>query len=335
MATLSDVAREARVSPTTVSRYLNKNIDLPATTRSRIDAAIVRLDYRPNLLAKRLSTGKAEAISLVIPEIANPFFAGLAGAVEVAADRHGYAVYISSTHGSRARELSALERLRDQHVDGLILMIDRPDDGALARVLERHRNVIVLDEDVPGPDLPRIFVENEKGGYLAARHLIEAGHRRIAFVAGPAGMMSVRERLAGFNRAMIEASLPVLPDWTMRGEYSRHFGAATARHLLNAAERPTAVFAASDYVAIGMLDVFRDAGLDVPRDISIIGFDDMPFVDLVSPALTTIRQPIAEMGRLAFSLLLDLLDGRKAPPLTRLPVALVERQSVASPKEKN
>lgn len=333
MATLNDVAEAAGVSPTLVSRYLNHRIELPAATRQRIDEAVARLDYRPNLLAKRLSTGRTEAISLVTPEIANPFFAELAAAIEAEAERHGYAVYISSTHGDPAREADAIRRLGDQHVDGLIMMTNRPDDGALAALLRRHSNVVLVDEDVPDVDLPRIFVENENGAYLAAMHLIDAGHRDIALIGGPPGLLSVRERLAGFERAMRERGLPLRPERVLLGDYSRQFGHAALLHLLDGEERPTAILACSDYIAVGVLQAARHRGLAVPADMSLVGFDDMPFAELVDPPLTTVRQPVAEMGRLAFERLLARLSNADTPPLTRLPVELVIRHSVARRKD--
>ncbi|MEO5806298.1 LacI family DNA-binding transcriptional regulator [Devosia sp.] len=329
MATLSDVATAAGVSPTAVSRYLNNRIELPQGTRDRIDAAIAKLDYRPNLLAKRLSTGKSEAISIVTPEISNPFFAELAAAVEAAADSHGYAVYMSSTRGDPLREIDAIKRLQDQHVDGLIMMTNRPDDGTLAALLRHIDNVVLLDEDIPGVSVPKVFVENEQGAYLGTRHLIEAGHRDIALISGPAGLMSVRERQTGFRRAMVEAGLPIRAEWLMLGEYSRAYGAQSAKTLLEGSVRPTAIMACSDYLAIGVLQAVRQAGLVVPDDLSLVGFDDMAFAELVDPPLTTIRQPVAEMGRLAFERLLALLNKTEVATEIRLPVELVVRRSVA------
>lgn len=326
MATLSEVAEVAGVSPTAVSRYLNNRIELPQGTRDRIDAAIAKLDYRPNLLAKRLSTGKSEAISLVTPEIGNPFFAELASAIEAEAQLHGYAVYMSSTRGDVAREVDAIKRLADQHVDGMILMTNRPDDGTLAGLLKHQANVVLLDEDVPGVARPRVFVENEQGAYLGTKHLIEAGHTQIALISGPHELMSVRERLAGYNRAMAEAGLVPNPEWIKLGQYSSAFGRVAGLYLLSQPERPTAILACADYLAIGVLKAARDLGLSVPADLSLVGFDDMPFAELVD--LTTVRQPIAEMGKLAFLRLLDLLNRQPSIPLTRLPVELVVRRSV-------
>jgi LacI family transcriptional regulator len=329
MATLNDVAQQAGVSPTLVSRYLNNRIELPAATRERIDAAIARLEYRPNLLAKRLSTGRAEAISLVTPEIANPFFAELAAVIEAEAEQHGYAVYVTSTRGDPVRAADAVRRLRDQHVDGLIMMNNHPDDGTLAGLLGGVRNVVLVDEDVPGVDVPRIFVENQHGAWLATRHLIESGHRDIALIGGPQGLLSVRERLAGFRQAMREDDLPAPLEWMLLGSYSREFGQSAAGRLLDGPRRPSAILACSDYIAVGVLLEARRRGLSLPRDMSLVGFDDMPFAELVDPPLTTVRQPIAELGRVACERLFALLNETEASPLTRLPVELVVRQSVA------
>ena len=332
MATLSDVAAEAGVSPTAVSRYLNNRIDLPQATRDRIDAAIAKLDYRPNLLARRLSTGKSEAIAFVTPDIANPFFAELAAAVERHAHANGYSVYITSTGGNADAEINAIRRMADSHVDGLIMTTNRVDDGSLANLLAGRENVVLLDEDIAGVSVPRIFVDNAEGTYQAARHLIEMGHKDIALIGGPHQLMSVNERLAGFTRAMDEAGLPVRPGWVMLGDYTRDYGVAAASVLLDAVDLPTAILACSDYIAIGVIQVVRAHGLSIPGDISLVGFDDMAFAELVDPPLTTIRQPVAAMGELAVKHLLALLDGQSPPAETRLPVELVTRQSVAPPR---
>jgi LacI family transcriptional regulator len=334
MATLSDVATEAGVSPTTVSRYLNNRIELPQTTRDRIDAAIALLDYRPNLLARRLSTGKSEAIALVTPDIANPFFAELAAAVEREAHASGYSVYISSTQGHADAEVKAIRRMADGHVDGLIMTTNRVDDGSLATLLGGRNNVVLLDEDIDGVSVPRVFVDNAEGAYRATRHLIDMGHSRIALIGGPHRLMSVNERLAGFTRAMAEASLSVRDGWVLLGDYTRDYGIAAASVLLDGPDRPTAILACSDYIAIGVIQVVRAHGLGIPEDISLVGFDDMAFAALVDPPLTTIRQPVADMGERAVRHLLALLDGKAPPAETRLPVDLVVRQSVAPPPNK-
>lgn len=334
MATLQDVALAAGVSKTTVSRYLNKSIELPASTIARIDAAIAKHDYRPNLMARRLSMGRTEAIGLVVPEIREPFFAELASAVEDEADRHGYTIFISSTRSDRDRELASLDRLRDHHVDGLIMLTNTADDGTLARAMAKRRNLVLLDEDIPGVTVPKVFVENEAGGYRATRYLIDAGHQRIGYLGGPTGLMSSRERYDGFMRAMAGASLEVAPALVHRGSFSPDFARDATLEMVRGAAPPTAIFASSDYLAIGALTGLRQAGIDVPREMSFISFDDTPLGAMLTPALTAIRQPIEALGRHGFQALYALMTRKPAMKLTRLPVELIERDSVSTPRAK-
>jgi LacI family transcriptional regulator len=333
MATIHDVAQDAGVSPTTVSRYLNNRIELPATTSARIDAAIQKLDYRPNILAKRLSTGKTEAIGLVTPDIREPFFAELASAVEDEADRHGYTIFMASTRSDRAREIAAINRLHDRHVDGLIMMTNTPDDGTLAKLIGRRRNVVLVDEDIPGVNVPRVFVENEAGAREATQHLIEAGHRSIGFIGGPAGLFSTREREAGFRRALQEAGIATRDELVRIGSFSPDFAKDAVEEFLAMDEPPTAIFASSDCLVIGSVRGLRNAGVSVPDEISLVGFDDVPMTDLLQPPLTSVRQPIEALGRQGFLALFALLNGKQPAMLTRLPVELIRRGSVASPRK--
>jgi LacI family transcriptional regulator len=332
MSSIVEVAEMAKVSTTTVSRYLNNRIELPSDTAARIDAAISALDYRPNILAKRLSLGRSEAIGLMTPEIANPFFAELAAAVEDEAEKHGYSVFMTSTGGNRDREIRSLKRLKDGHVDGLVMMTNRPDDGSLAASLHQYGHIVLVDEDIPGVNVPKIFVENREGASAATRCLIEAGHTRIAHIGGPAALFSAIERLDGYSSALTAAGIQVERDLVRQGEYSREFGLTAMNDLLASAAPPTAVFAGSDFIAIGAMQAVRARGLSVPHDISLVGFDDMPFADLLAPGLTTIRQPTAELGRSGFRALLALMQKKTPADLTRLPVTLVERESVAAPR---
>jgi LacI family transcriptional regulator len=333
MATIHDVAQDAGVSPTTVSRYLNNRIELPAATSARIDAAIRKLDYRPNILAKRLSTGRSDAIGLVAPEIREPFFAELASAVEDEADRHGYTIFMSSTRSDRAREIAAINRLHDRHVDGLIMMTNTPDDGTLAALIAKRRNVVLVDEDIPGVNVPRVFVENEAGAHAATRHLIEAGHRSIAYLGGPEGLFSAVERRAGFIRAMREAGLGMPEELMRTGSFAQEFAKHAVTELMNLESPPTAIFASSDYLCIGAVIGLKAAGLSMPEDVSLVGFDDVrPMSELMHPPLTAVRQPIEALGRRGFLALFALLNGEQPEMLTRLPVELIKRASVAGPR---
>ena len=331
-ATIRDVAAAARVSPSAVSRHLNKTLALPPATAARIESACTALGYRPNHLAKRLSLGQSEMIGLATPEISNPFFAALAAAAEAEAQEAGYSLLITSTSEDLAREIANIDRLASGQVDGMLVLTNRPDDGQLKRLIDGRTDVVLLDEDVPGARVARIFVENEEGAAAATTALIAAGHRRIAHVGGPKDLFSARERFAGFTAALARAGLPCDGRLVRFGTYDRASGLASIRALLAEMPAPTAVFTGSDYIAIGVLAGLREAGLSVPADVSIASFDDMPFADLLDPPLTTVRQPINDLGRQGIRTLLQQIRSGEITGTRRLPTVLVERHSVMPPK---
>jgi LacI family transcriptional regulator len=335
MPTIHDVAHRAGVSSTTVSRYLNHRIDLPAQTAARIDAAIEALGYRPNITAKRLSTGRTESIGMVVPDIREPIFAELAAAVEDEADNHGYTIYLSTTRSDPSREVAAIERLHDRHVDGLIIITDRPDDGTLARLIgTQQRPVVLLGEDIAGAQVPRVFLANEEGAHAATRHLIEWGHTDIAYIGGPRGLISATERLAGFRRAMAESGIGLRENFVHDGSYAPAFAQAATASLMRARRPPTAILAASDSLVLGAIMGLREAGLDIPRDVSLVGFDDVVRTRLLQPGLTSVRTPVSVLGREAFRALHDLMTGSRSAPAMRVPLELVRRNSVAAPAQR-
>lgn len=328
VARLKDVAIAAGVSVATISRYQNNRLALPPATVARIEQAIRTLGYKPNPHARRLSLGRSDAIGLVLPDIANPFFAQLVGAVEREADALGLELVLSATLNRLHRELAYIERMRLNHLDGLIFVTNHCDDGQLARAISTTPGVVLVDEDVPATGCAKVFCDNELGGFLAGRHLVENGHRQLAYVGGPADLMSGAERARGFRRAAREADPPARILAELSGSYSAAHGRAAAAQLLAMNPRPTAVFAASDEIVLGLLSALKAADLRIPADISVVGFDDVGPLDLFDPPLTTIRQPVAEIGRRA----LELLRSPEAPPrVVRLPVELVERRSVMPP----
>ncbi len=329
--TIRDVALLAGVSPATVSRHLNKSIVLPAETAERIAQACATLGYRPNQLAKRLSLGHSEVIGLVTPEIGNPFFAALAAAAEDESRQAGYSLLIMSTSGDLQREIANLDKLASRQVDGLIVMTNRLDDGRLRSIVTGRTDIVLLDEDIPGAHVARIFVENETGAFTATRFLLDAGHRRIAHIGGPRDLFSARERFAGYARALTEAGVSVDDGLVRFGDYDRATGLSAVRDLLAGASRPTAVFTGSDYIAIGVIAGLREAGLSSPRDVSLASFDDMPFADLLDPPLTTVRQPIEELGREGVRTLLAQIRTGTMAGTMRLATSLVVRGSVAPP----
>lgn len=332
--TLSEVARLAGVSPTAVSRWLNGSIQLPDVTAERIRNAVRSLDYRPNAQARRLSRGRAEAIGVVVPDISNPFFALIAGEAERVTVENGHDLVIWSSRNLVERELACFDRLAAGFIDGLILITNHEDDGRLAeRIGRMPGRVVIVDEDVAGAAAPRFFVENEAGGHMATAALVAAGHRRIAHLGGPRGVMSAIERAAGWRRALAEAGIDARPDMHLFTEYELGPAIAAAEGLFRMDPAPTAVFAGSDAIALGVMVKARERGVSIPHDLSLIGFDGLPIVDLLGPPLTSVAQPIDELGRLAAGRLVAMIDGEApAADTLRLPVRLVERGSVAAPK---
>jgi LacI family transcriptional regulator len=328
---LRDVAAAASVSVAAVSRYLNGTLRLPQDTARRIESAIARLDYRPNPHARRLSTGRTESVGLVVPSIDNPFFAKLADAVEGAAAARGLDLMLCASRNQPQRELDYIAWMNRNHVDGLLFTTNHVDDGPLARAVANATNVVLIDEDVPGAEVAKVFADNAQGGYLAGRELIEAGHRRLGFMGGPRGMLSTTERLAGFRRAAAEGGPGCAIVTEQYSPYIAPGGRQSAEAMLASPIRPTAVFITSDELTISVLEVLSARGIAVPEALSVISFDDVWPLHLFSPPITAIRQPLAEMGQSAFDLLIEGATGGTPKPPLRLPVQLIARASVARP----
>ncbi len=327
--TIRDVAVAAGLSPTAVSRYLNRTMVLPNESASRIEEAIRKLDYQPNGLARNLSRGSSRMIGLVIPEISNPFFASLASAVEDVAFRAGHGVLLCNTRNDPDRELSYLRLLCTRQIDGIVYLTSHADNPELIAMMARDERVVLIDEDVTGVSAPRVFCENRMGGYAATRHLLEHGHARVAFIGGPEKLLSSRERYAGFEMALGESRIKRRSRFVRFGPYTADFGREVANELLTSKCPPTAIFAASDYVALGVLNAAQNLSLSIPEDLSLVGFDDMPFAALLSPPLSTVRQPIRELGEAGANLLFQLIEGKLGElPVLRLPVELISRDSV-------
>jgi LacI family transcriptional regulator len=332
VAKLQDVAAEAGLSVSAISRYLGGTLSLPPQTAARIDAAVRKLNYRPNPHARSLSRGRSDVIGLVIPDIANPFFARLAAEIEAAVDVQGYGVVLCVTLNRPGRELEYLERLRLNYVDGLIFMTNHAGTRGLARAINGARNVILVDEDVVGAKVHKVFCDNEHGGYLGARHLIEAGHRRIAFVGGLEGLLTTRERLAGYRRAIREGGPNVASVVEFFGPYTTPYGRMATESLLSAHPEATGIFYSSDAALLGGLEIMQRRGRRVPDELSVVTFDDVEPLHLMAPPITAVRQPLAEIGRRSVDAVLRPDRSRpEGSTVERLPVSLVVRSSVAAP----
>lgn len=327
------MARSAGVSVATVSRFLNNNLNLPEPTVLRIRQAIDALGYKPNPHARSLSLGRSDTLGLVVPDITNPYFAHLAAAVEREAARRGFGLSLCASLNTQEREREYLERLSRTGVDGIIFVTNHPDDGSLKEPIQRvGQRMVILDEDIAGVVGSRVFSDNERGGFLAGRHLVELGHRRIAFFGGPEAMGSTKMRLAGIRRAIDETGAEAEITQIYCGDYSPEHGRAAAERLLATPDRATAVLVSSDQIMLGALEIFRREGIRIPAQLSVIGFDDIaPFL-LFDPPLTSIRQPVDAMGRRAVDLMVRSLAGEAVGDVVEhLPVELILRESTGRP----
>ena len=330
--TIADVACAAGVSNAAVSRYLNHTLNLPANTASRIDRAVLKLKYRPNRSARGLKRGRTDALGLVVPDIANPFYGALASHVEAQAEAAGLSLTLYSSRNRLERELLLLDQQASRPVDGLIFLTNHSGNGLLSGTINAQDRIVVLDEDVPSTVAPKVFVDNERGGYEATRYLIEMGHRQIAHVTGPKNLFSVRARYTGYKRALRQAGIELNRSLILYGTYTPQCGRAAIDRLFRQRPAPTAIFASSDHIVVGILEALRDRNVTVPTQISVIGFDDLIFTRLLDPPVTTVRQPIAELARVGVKILLDCIKGvSHRGEVVRLPVELIKRASVAHP----
>ena len=334
--TIADVARSAGVSRATVSRYLNNTLNLPADTASRIDKAVQKLKYRPNRIALGLKRGKTDSLGLVVPDIANPFYGALASHVEAEAEAAGLSLTLYSSRNRLEREILLLDQQASRPVDGLIFLTNHSGNGLLSRRINSLGRIVLLDEDVPSTVAPKVFVDNERGGYEATRYLIEMGHQQIAHVTGPKDLFSVRARYAGYKRALQQAGIELNRSLILSGTYTPECGRAAIDRLFAQNPAPSAVFASSDCIIVGILEALRDRNVSVPAEISVIGFDDLIFTQLLHPPVTTVRQPIADLAQVGVSILLDCIKGiSHRGEVVRLPVQLIKRTSVARPTSRS
>ena len=336
---IKDIAKAAGVSHSTVSRALSNSPLVKTETKTRIQRLAQEMRYSPDAWARSLVMGQTRAVGVVVTTIADPFIAEVMQGIESTSYEHGYTVILASSNSDPEREMAAVEMLRSKRVDGVIVTSSRV--GALYQQhLERIGVPVVLlnnHSEQSGRYMFSVTVDNEHGGYLATQHLIQLGHRHIAYVAGPAGHSSSEGRLAGYRQALVEANIPLDPARVVPGTGRAETGVQALQVLRALAVPPTAVFCYNDVTAIGLLHAARASGLSVPRDLSVVGFDDIPFASCAYPSLTTVAQPKFEMGQEAMQMTFALM---KAPTPSEAQVSdivvkgqLIVRESSGLPRD--
>lgn len=337
--TLATVAARAGVSPATVSRVLNNNYPVATETRRRVEKAVRDLDYVVNAHARALLHAKSGIIGLVLNEISDPFFGTIAGGVHSAAGALHRLVVTCSSSGDPEQEFAYIEMLRRQRADAVILVGSAPVDAAYRKQIAAHGRglrsqqapLVLVGRPMPSQHAAAVTVplDHEVSAREATEHLISLGHRRIAHIAGTPGRTIALEREQGYQDALSAAGIPVNDKLVVAGDFGRESGRVAAHTLLDSGQDFTAVFAGNDLMAAGALAAFREAGVAVPDQVSVVGLDDIPLSSDLAPGLTTVRLPLTEAGRRAVALAFT-----PDPPVRQTPLGheLIIRSSTAPPR---
>lgn len=331
-ATIRDVAREASVSLGTTSRALNGHANVTDATRQRVLAAARKLNYVPHAGARSLTMRQSNAIGVVLPDLFGEFFSEIIRGIDSAAHPRGFQLLLSNMHGS-AKETAAAIRTMRGRVDGLLVMSPHVDADFLSQNLPKGLPVVVMNGWIDGEAHASIVIDSFAGARMMVAHLVERGFRRIAHISGPAGNSDAEERLRGFREAVAE-QLDDRDPIVLTGNFDEKSGYEAGRIVAADSRRIDAVFAANDMMAVGCMAALSAAGLSVPDNIAVAGFDDVPIARYVTPALTTMRVHIAELGAQALKVLVDTIARPQSSTLApqRLTPELVVRQSTGTPK---
>ncbi|NLG84990.1 MAG: LacI family transcriptional regulator [Firmicutes bacterium] len=313
MTTIRDVAKKAGVSFKTVSRVINGDPYVSAETMAKVKRVIEELGYRPNITARSLATKRTFLIGLVIPEFTSPAYAMMVQGIEDVSAVQEYGVLLCRTRHSRKREEALIENLASsKRVDGILLFSNRIDAEFFTQIKKKYKlPLVVIDRDVEDEEIPCVFTNNREGTYRTTAHLIKAGRTKIAYITPVIDTTTTLERLEGYEQAMREHGLSYQGRTLVDHTGDREKGFAAMLRLLDREDPPDGVVAFNDLLAIGAMQAIKERGLRIPEDIAVVGFDDIEAASVVEPALTTVRQPLREIGETACKMLLQLINGEE------------------------
>jgi len=326
MANIQQVAKKAGVSVATVSRVLNNNASVTPETRLKVETAIKELNYEPSMLGRNLRNSESRLLLVLIPNISNPFYTEIINGIEDTAIENNYNILLCATDSNPQRENIYLNMVKNKLADGVISMDPTVNMQKLNELAENH-SIILCSEYEEGGCIPYVSINNELAAYHAVKHLIKLGHEKIALINSDEKFLYARQRRNGYERALQEFNLPIHEEWiynTHQLEFEN--GVQAMRKLLQLNEKPSAVFAVSDTLAIGALKEIQVNGLNVPDEIAVVGFDKISFSNMTNPALTTIAQPMYKMGCTAANMLIESIKGNKVESIL-LDHELVIRES--------
>ena len=330
---IKDIARSANVSHSTVSRALNNSPRVKSETVERIRQIAEQSGYRGSAIARSLATRRTMTIGVVVTTIADLFAAGVVSGIETVAGDHGYSVFLANSNADPEREMRVVRTFEERRVDGIIVTASRV--GALHLPLLSRMNVpiVLLNNQHPSDFAHSVMIENFSASYEATTHLVDLGHHKIAYIGDRNGRQSDTERFGGYRQGLDSGNLPFQPEYVLYGSGTPESGKEAMAAFLKLPEPPTAVFCYDDMTALGAIRQIHSAGLHVPGDISVVGFDDLSILQFTEPPLTTIRQPMSQMGRLAMEAMLDLLSGSGATHEIKVRGELIVRESTGPVKK--
>lgn len=326
MATIKDVAKLAGVALSTASYAMSGDSKVSAKTREKVLQAAKQLNYQKNGFAMDLKRSRTNTIALILTDLSGPFYSELIRSIQDVTLSNNFDLIACSSMGGR--DSTAVRFMLEKRVDGAIVLAHNITDEILRAAAGERFPIVVMDRVISGEGLVNVLVDGEHGGYSATRHLIDKGHRSIAYISGPANSYDNTLRYQGYQRAMQEAGLEEKTKWKLSGNFVREGGYKATKMMLMQGEMPSAVFYGNDEMAVGGMKALEEAGISVPDDLSVIGFDDIQLSEYVQPSLTTIRQPMYESGSLAGHLLFQKLNGDPVNDFYKLKIELIERQSV-------
>lgn len=327
-STIKDVARLANVSIATVSRVLNKTARVNEEKRVRVEAAIEQLGYRPNPAARSLLRQETGSVGVLIPSLGGEFFAGFLKGLDDIAQHQGFFCLIGATHRQEA-ELKQAIRQMNGRVDGLVIMAPGLPAEVVHQLIPSDTPTVFLNTSVPSADIPNLNFDNHGGAYRMVAHMIALGHRRIAMIKGPANAFDAQERLRGYRDALVDHGLAAEPALEYEGDYLETMGYQAAQAMLMQADPPTAIFAANDFSAFGAMSALKEAGLRIPEDMAIGGFDDISITQFTAPPLSSVQVPTEELGRQTMKALIGRVRNIPQDVLMpdELPTTLMVRRS--------
>lgn len=333
MATIREVAKKAGVSPITVSRVINNSGYIAPDTRKRVLAAVKKLGYVPNTLARSLRSRHTSVLALILTDVTNPFFTTVVRGVEDAANEAGFNVLLCNTDESVEKQEKYINAILQKQVDGILLVPALDDVGTIRFIRKQSVPLVILDRRIAEANVDTVRCDSEGGAFQIAQLLISLGHRRIGVLSGPARVSTAVDRVSGYRKALREAGIAVDEQLIRYGEFTLESGYEMAKQIMAYEKKPTALFAGNNFIAIGALKALHDLSLRVPEDIAVAGFDDLPVSLIVEPFLTAAAQPAYEMGLQATRLIIDRLKGKETSESKEilLPVELIVRKSSGKP----